>query len=52
MIFDGADRGREQKNEYAKRYVRGLIAEAGERIVEYREGGSLKRRRPAEDRTR
>ena len=43
VIFDGADRSREQKNEYAKRYVRDLIAEAGEGIVEYREGGSLRR---------
>ena len=41
VIFDGADRGREQKNEYAKQYVRDLIAEAGEKIVEYREGSLL-----------
>ena len=41
VIFDGADRGREQKNEYAKQYVRDLIAEADEGIVEYREGGLL-----------
>ena len=43
VIFDGADRSREQKNEYAKRYVRDLITEADEEIVEYREGGSLRR---------
>ena len=41
VIFDGADRGREQKNEYAKQYVRDLIAESDEGIVEYREGGLL-----------
>ena len=43
VIFDGADRSREQKNEYAKRYVRDLITEADEEIVEYREGGLLRR---------
>ena len=43
VIFDGADRSREQKDEYAKRYVRDLIAKAGEGIVEYREGGLLRR---------
>ena len=43
VIFDGADRSREQKNEYAKRYVRDLITEADEEIVEYRDGGSLRR---------
>ena len=41
VIFDGADRGREQKNEYAKQYVRDLIAKADKEIVEYREGGLL-----------
>ena len=43
VMFDGADRSREQKGEYAKQYVRDLIAEAGEGIVEYREGGLLRR---------
>ena len=46
VIFDGADRDREQKNESGKRYVRDLIMEAmeaGEGIVEYTEGGSLRR---------
>ena len=46
MIFDGADRDREQKNESGKRYVRDLIMEAmeaGEGIVEYTEGGSFRR---------
>ena len=42
-MFDGADRSREQKNEYAKQYVRDLITEADEEIVEYREGGLLRR---------
>ena len=37
VIFDGKDREREQKDESAKEYVRDLIAEAGEGIVEYRE---------------
>ena len=41
VIFDGADRGREQKNEYAKQYVRDLIAKADKEIVEYREGRLL-----------
>ncbi|MDE0292030.1 MAG: spondin domain-containing protein [Candidatus Dadabacteria bacterium] len=41
VIFDGEDRSREQKNEYAKQYVRDLIAEADEGIVEYREDGLL-----------
>ena len=41
VIFDGADRSREQKNEYAKQYIRDLIAEADKKIVEYREGGLL-----------
>ena len=46
VIFDGAKRDREQKNEYGKQYVRDLIMEAmeaGEEIVEYTEGGSLRR---------
>ena len=43
VIFDGEDRGREQKDESAKQYVRDLIAGAEERIVEYREEGSLRR---------
>ena len=43
VMFDGADRSREQKDESAKQYVRDLIAEADEGIVEYREGGSLRR---------
>ncbi len=43
VIFDGADRSREQKDEYEKQYVRDLIAEAGEAIVEYTEGGLLRR---------
>ena len=43
VMFDGADRSREQKDESAKRYVKDLIAEAGEGIVEYREGGMLRR---------
>ncbi len=42
-IFDGADRSREQKDESAKQYVRDLLAEAGEGIVEYREDGLLRR---------
>ena len=46
VIFDGADRDREQKNESTKRYVRDLIMEAmeaGEGIVEYTEDGSPRR---------
>ena len=43
VIFDGADRSREQKDESAKQYVRDLIAEAGEEIVEYTEGVLLRR---------
>ena len=43
VIFDGADRSRKQKDEYGKQYVRDLIAEAGEGIVEYTEGGLLRR---------
>ena len=46
VIFDGANRDREQKNESGKQYVRDLIMEAmeaGEGIVEYTEGGSLRR---------
>ena len=46
VIFDGADRNREQKDEYAKQYVRDLIMEAmeaGEGIVEYTDGDSLRR---------
>lgn len=43
VIFDGEDRGREQKDESVKRYVRDLIAEAGQGIVEYREGGLIRR---------
>ena len=43
VIFDGADRSREQKDEYAKQYVKDLIAEADEGVVEYREGVLLKR---------
>ena len=43
VMFDGADRSREQKDESAKRYVRNLIAEAGQRIVEYTEGGLLRK---------
>ena len=43
VIFDGADRSREQKDESAKQYIRDLIAEADEGIVEYREGRSLRR---------
>ena len=42
-IFDGSDRSREQKDESAKQYVRDLLAEAGEGIVEYREDGLLRR---------
>ena len=38
VIFDGTDRGREQKNEYGKQHVRDFIAGAGEEIVEYTEG--------------
>ena len=44
VIFDGAKRDREQKNEYGKQYVRDLIMEAmeaGEEIVEYREDDFL-----------
>ena len=41
VIFDGAKRDREQKNEYGKQYVRDLIEEAGEEIVEYREDDFL-----------
>ena len=46
VIFNGAKRDREQKNESGKRYVRDLIMEAmdaGEGIVEYTEGGSFRR---------
>ena len=46
VIFDGADRDREQKDEYAKQHVKDLIMEAmeaGEGIVEYTDGGSLRR---------
>ena len=43
VIFDGADRNREQKDEYEKQHVKDLIAEAGEGIVEYTEGGLLRR---------
>ena len=43
VIFDGADRNREQKDESAKQYIRNIIAEAGEKIVEYTEGDSLRR---------
>ena len=43
VIFDGADREREQKDESAKRYVRDLISRAGEEVVEYMEGGFLRR---------
>ena len=43
VIFDGADRSREQKDEYGKQYVKDLIAEADEGIVEYTEGGLLRR---------
>ena len=41
VIFDGKDREREQKDESSKQYVRDLIGEADEGIVEYREGGLL-----------
>ena len=41
VIFDGADRDREQKNESAKRYVRDLISGADANVVEYREDGFL-----------
>ncbi len=43
VIFDGADREREQKDESAKRYVRDLITGAGGEIIEYTEGGLLRR---------
>ena len=43
VIFDGADRNREQRDEYEKQHVKDLIAEAGEGIVEYTEGGLLRR---------
>ena len=43
VMFDGADRSREQKDESAKQYVRDLIAKADKEIVEYREGGLLRR---------
>ncbi len=43
LIFDGADREREQKDESAKQYVRDLIAGADEEIVEYMEGDLLRR---------
>ena len=43
VMFDGEDRSREQKDESAKQYVRDLIAEADEEIVEYTEGGLLRR---------
>ncbi len=43
VIFDGSDRNREQKDEYAKQYVRDLIAQADKEIVEYGEGGLLRR---------
>ena len=41
VIFDGGDRGREQRNESAN--VRDLIDGAGQRVVQYREDGSLVR---------
>ena len=41
VIFDGAKRDREQKNESAKRYVRDLISGADANVVEYREDGFL-----------
>lgn len=43
VIFDGEDRSREQKDEYAKQYVKDLITGEGEGIVEYMEGGLLRR---------
>ena len=43
VIFDGADREREQRDESAKQHVKDLIAEAGEGIIEYTEGGMLRR---------
>ena len=41
VIFDGADRDREQKNESAKQYVKNLISGADADVVEYREDGFL-----------
>ena len=43
VIFDGVDRSREQKDEYGKRYVKDLIADAGKGIVEYTESGLPRR---------
>ena len=43
VIFDGADRNREQKDEYGKQYVKDLIAKSGEAIVQYTESGLLRR---------
>lgn len=43
VIFDGADRSREQKDESARQHVRDIIAEADEGVVEYMEGSSLRR---------
>ncbi|MCY3986234.1 MAG: fibronectin type III domain-containing protein [Candidatus Dadabacteria bacterium] len=43
VMFDGADRSREQKNEYAKQYIRDIIQNAGEEIVSYAERGLSRR---------
>lgn len=43
VIFDGADRKREQRDESAKRHIRNIITGAGEEIVEYTEDGLLRR---------
>ena len=43
VIFDGADRKREQKDESAKQHIRDLITGTGEEIIEYMEGGLLRR---------
>ena len=41
VIFDGADRSREQKDEYAKQHVKDLISGADTNVVEYMEDDFL-----------
>lgn len=43
VIFDGADRNREQKDEHSKQHVRNIIENAGKEIVGYTEGGMQRR---------
>ena len=44
VIFDGADRNREQNDEYAKPYVRDIIQNADEEVVGYTTEDGLPRR--------